>query len=406
MFRHFFIILTIIFTFSAISAQAARESDIDNFERLEKQFEEVYKSTDDYELIISSAEKMDKQAPRAFGKYSARRNEVTLRLAQLYNEKISVSEYENRTQLRKDAKNVNDLYKKYFQVKRKTRAPKDILYLENYIKYIAAKFRVSGPRHINSNAKEALIIARNLNLSAGEIGDIYYFIAMQKVQNMDYAYANEIATDSINDALNQYTLAYGPNHNKVADSIYWLAKAETKKGNAVEAEKKFLQALKQYEDNNYDKTSVFYDIHISLIKLYEATGRKDQATQHVIACAVDNLVNKDAIALYYPVLDFPNDRSVQGYISNVEMKFNIDTHGYAKDIKITSSNNRVYDLFAIKSLKEFRFAPTIKDGEIIESKNVRYDFSYTYFKKMNPYYTNRFYSPSRAILPNYLRGLL
>jgi TonB family protein len=62
---------------------------------------------------------------------------------------------------------------------------------------------------------------------------------------------------------------------------------------------------------------------------------------------------------------------VQKESVNVLLEFDVDENGITKNINVIKSSNEKFNQNSIEAAERFRFAPSVEDGKIVETKNVR-----------------------------------
>ena len=87
---------------------------------------------------------------------------------------------------------------------------------------------------------------------------------------MHYCFLKTIksAKDFFEKANQSYTLAFGPNHFKVGETLFTLAKIDMGWKERENAEKKFLRALEIFEENTELSHTLNQSTHAFLVGLY------------------------------------------------------------------------------------------------------------------------------------------
>ena len=55
----------------------------------------------------------------------------------------------------------------------------------------------------------------------------------------------------------------------------------------------------------------------------------------------------------------------------VVLEFNVDTNGFTKNVHIVESTNKLFNKNSMRAAEKYRYAPAIKEGELVETNGVR-----------------------------------
>ena len=107
-------------------------------------------------------------------------------------------------------------------------------------------------------------------------------------------------------------------------------------------------------------------------------GQTDAATKHCIAASVERPLGFDRhiTPLYRQAPKYPSSAENIRKEGMVIAEFIIDEEGFTKEIKIIESSSSTFHKPSIEAIEKFRYAPSIKDGQRLETKGVRIKMVY------------------------------
>jgi TonB family protein len=365
LFRFLFILS---FIFVCQFGYADEASDQAEFDVLYKTFTDLYANSEDIDPIIEVAEKLYKLSAKVHGEKSINYANVTYNLASLYDERGGTSATE-------DEKKAADLYKDYFEILDKNGAPQDKDYFSKMVVFISAESNAYKSDSKDKYVRKAIEIADNINLPNSTIANYELKFGLLKYTNMQVLKAEDLFESS----LKRFQNEFGENHIKIAENLFWLGKISLAKNREETSEKQFLKALDIFQkEENDDANSLAQSTHAFLVQVYENLGKSDEATKHCRAIAVERQTDFDAYIdpLYRKPPEFPMLKSyefskVQKESVNVLLEFDVDENGITKNINVIKSSNEKFNQNSIEAAERFRFAPSVEDGKIVETKNVR-----------------------------------
>lgn len=356
--------LLIILSFLFISPTFAdEEEDKAEFKRLYAEFNELYATSEELDPIIEIAEKVYEIAPKAYGETHMNTAVVTYNLASLYMEKVGTYYH---PELSKQAK---ILFEEYFDILDENDSPKDKTYVNQYLMYMRSLVDEKDQNNIRLKAKTIRTVANNLNYELYELAHIENTLALLLMKNLQY----ETAKDFFETAKGYYEQAYGSDHIKVAEILFSLAKLDMGWKKRKSAEKQFLNALDIFESNDQAGSGISQSTHAFLVQLYEDMGRSEEATLHCQAVAVERPRDFDVFIepLYRKNPLYPNSALRGGQEGYVILEFDVDTNGFTKNVKAIESDNDKFIKNSVEAAKGYRYAPSVKNGELVETKGAR-----------------------------------
>lgn len=364
----FFLIL--LMATPAFSDEAADKAE---FKKLYAEFNDLYANSEDIDPIIEVAEKLIEIAPKAYGKNHMNTAVVTYNLASLYDEK-GINNFDGDINI-KAAK----LYKRYFEILDDNNKPKDRIYINQYLQYIKTQAFDAKSKSINSNVNKIINFARDINFTNSEMALLEFNVGLLLFKNNDF----KVSTRHFEEASKLYEIEYGPDFFKLGEAEFWIAKLEMGKKRKKSAEMHFLKALKIFEKNPEISGVLKQNTHAFLVALYEEMNRSDDATLHCQAVAEERPKNFDQFIkpLYRKNPNYPSIASLNGATAEVILQFDVDTNGFTKNVKVIESSSKAFNANSIKAAKAYRYAPSIRDGELIETKGARVKILYRMAKR-------------------------
>lgn len=204
-----------------------------------------------------------------------------------------------------------------------------------------------------------------------EIGEVLYFSSKQQWRAPEYLRA----------AYETYNRIYKRPAFKTGLAALWLGKSAKQLNRKKSAEEHFLDALRLFEDTSPPGHQLQIMAHTFLILLYEERGKSDQADAH---CQAISLLRPQATVdghkpLFKKMPIYPRGSSREGYVL---VEFTVTPRGTVADPKIVESEGgKAFERSALEAVKYFRYAPAVKDGELIQTEGVRNLITYTLRKE-------------------------
>ncbi|MEZ5758811.1 MAG: TonB family protein [Emcibacteraceae bacterium] len=365
MVRRIFIILILIFSHAALADEVADKAE---FQKLYAQFNDLYANSEDIDPIIEVAEKLYELAPKIYGKNSQNTAVVTYNLASLYLEKAGsagLSDYDNKAR---------DLFEDYFQILDKIDAPKDKNFVNQYLYYLKSIALEAYQDALPSRVKKLHIIARELDYSQNELADIEFQLGLLLFKNNDF----HKSLDYFELSNANYIKSYGSEHFKVGETYFWIAKLQMGDKKRTSAETSFETALKIFDKNPELSKELKQNTHAFMVQLFEDMGLSDKATLHCQAIAEERPKDFDQYIkpIYrknptFPELESYEIAKLKKEPAEVTLNFDVDTNGFTKNITVIESSNQKFNESSIEAAKGFRYAPTIKDGNLTYTKDAK-----------------------------------
>lgn len=219
-----------------------------------------------------------------------------------------------------------------------------------------------------SSAKRALRIAekypeeKNLDKASIyiQIGEAEYRQGRYRHARRRYTKAKEI-----------YIERFGPTDERVKLPDFYIAKTYLTEKKYNRSSEIFSDITESLEGKTADRDQILLSSHAFLVHIFEKTGQPDKATEHCLAIAYANPTEKlepeKALFKIGPVYPrFAQETGREGYVI---LEYTVSKSGMVKDVEVLEGKNKdIFKKAAIKTVKQWRYAPAIKDGKPIESK--------------------------------------
>lgn len=201
------------------------------------------------------------------------------------------------------------------------------------------------------------------------LGQALYFLT-------DGSYRSARSAKYFRIAFEKYGLLFDKPDARTGLAAFWRGKSAEKRGSSSGAEKRYLEALEIFEQASTDGADEELMAHTYLIKLYEDRGKSDEATLHCQAIShLRPLVGVDgAKPLYKKQLVYPRSAELAKRSGYVLMNFTVTTFGTVTNATIVKSEGGKkgeFERAALDAVTNYRYAPAVQDGELIETPDVR-----------------------------------
>ncbi len=268
-----------------------------------------------------------------------------------------------------DEKRAVELYEKYFHILDNNKTIKDQKYLSQFVALIYADYNAKAEKAKISYIKKAIKIAEGLNLPNSSIANYELNFALLRYKTSNVLQAEKLLKSS----LERYQSEFGEDHFKVGENLFWLAKISMAMKKREKAEIQFLKALEIFDGNDAASIALAQSTHAFLVNLYEDMGLSDKATMHCQAIAQERPKDFDLYIdpLYRRAPEYPDAAQRHSKEGHVILEFTVDENGITKDIQVVESSSKIFENESIKAATKFRFAPSIKEGELVPTLGVR-----------------------------------
>lgn len=358
-------ILSIFLTAHAFADEADDKAE---FKKLYAEFNDLYANSEAIDPIIEVAEKLIEIAPKAYGKNHMNTAVAIYNLASLYSEKGTHYKFSHLSN------QATELFKEYFRILDDNNTPIDRSYIKQYILYMKSLSFDEKGKSINKHAEKVRKFSKEVDYSILELAAIEYDLGLLLFKNTDFQQANRYFKQS-----NEYYLeALGPNHFKVGETYFWMAKLQMGKTQKKRAERFFLKAIDIFEKNPELGFELKQNTHAFLVALYEEMGQSDKATQHCQAVAEERPKDFDHFIKplyrenpYFPDLSQREYSKLKKEKVEVLLEFDVDTNGFTQNVHIIESTNKKFNENSVEAAEKYRYAPAIQDGNLIETNRAR-----------------------------------
>lgn len=161
-----------------------------------------------------------------------------------------------------------------------------------------------------------------------------------------------------------------------ADVDYLSGMNAIKHENYERGERKLLEALATAKQEQAPDNLV-RRIHAGLVIAAQKLGKEEMATNHSVAVARLNAANaeKGMQAIYTEVLDYSQALGQRTAWGGVTVEFTVDEEGFVKDPTFVAGPESLKTV-ALRTVKNFRYAPQVQGGELVATSGVRYKFEF------------------------------
>ena len=165
---------------------------------------------------------------------------------------------------------------------------------------------------------------------------------------------------------------------QIADADFYIGKYQMTKKDFDEAEDSLLRSLEVFE--TYAPNSrITMTNHAFLIRVYEEQGLSDEATKHCRAIGAKTPANpdQDYIPVYRKHPIYPLSAQRAGKEGYAIIELTVDENGFVKDPKVIERDGpSSFETASLDAVRSFRYAPRYENGKPVDSKGVRYRFTY------------------------------
>lgn len=157
-------------------------------------------------------------------------------------------------------------------------------------------------------------------------------------------------------------------------AAFWLGKSAMQRRNHALAEEYFYDALSLFEDTSAPGHEFQMLAHTFLILLYEKRGKSDLADAHCQAISLLRpLTGVDGhMPLYKKVPVYPVEALQWRREGFALIEFTVTIRGTVTNMSVVESKgHKSFERAALEAVKFFRYAPAVKDGELVETQGVR-----------------------------------
>lgn len=359
MYRIILILSIILFAAPLLADEAADKAE---FKKLYAEFNDLYANSEEIDPIIEVGEKLYVLAPKAYGENAKNTAVVTFNLASLYDElgKVNNNEHERKAV---------ELYEEYFKILDKNDTQRDVAYLDHYIIYATAKINVESIKSKGNPIRKIVSIADSIDLAPLKRGHVEFGIGIlyfkAGLQSSSYKHLQK--------AIELYTTEKGNDYIAIGQVLFWQAKIDMAKKKRSKAEANFLRTLDIFEKNGQSGNETVLATHAFLVNLYEDMDQSEKSTKHCVAIGMERKKEFDIFELpiYRKPPEYPSSAARAGREAKVLLEFTVDKEGITRDVRILESSNKTFDKNSIDAIEKFRFAPQVKNGELVETRGVK-----------------------------------
>lgn len=246
-----------------------------------------------------------------------------------------------------------------------------------------ANLKYKGRRTNNEYYDRALEIAR---LSEGDnsplVGKLYFEISQSSLV-LDSGNSNS-SIRTMEKAHKILVKELGEDHRDTAVSAYRLGELAVRAKKYTKAAS-YLERAVSIFDAESPNSRLTQRMHELLVKTYEKSGKREYATKHSQMIGRIKEFNKDPQEegeAYKPIhREFPRYPRIaqqKRKEGQVVVELTVARDGTPHDIRVLESRgDDSFEKASIKAASKFRYAPRYSEGEPVETKGVRYRFTFT-----------------------------
>ncbi|MCL2914243.1 energy transducer TonB [Shewanella corallii] len=160
-------------------------------------------------------------------------------------------------------------------------------------------------------------------------------------------------------------------------AAFQVAKYEMEKRRYSKAEELLLNVVEQFQVLDYSN-AVELAAHAFLVELYEKKGNREEATKHCLAIGSMKpwKDSQEQEPIFRTPPEFPVSAARRGKEGLVKMQFTVDEMGFVREPEvIKSEGGKAYEKSALKTIKNWRYAPKFENGKPLAALNtVQFDF--------------------------------
>jgi tetratricopeptide (TPR) repeat protein len=227
----------------------------------------------------------------------------------------------------------------------------------------------------------------------GDDSEAYADIALDAGTTMFAAGEIDYSVKLIRDAHAAYSSSLGPTHDKTAMATLVLGRVEFQRGDYGAAERLMLDGLPALQTGKPEHVESEMRIRAFLVELLERQDRSSEATEHCLAIGrlSEGREQQEYLPLYRETPVYPMDMLSAGIVGHVDLEFTVDEAGFVREPVVVATEQRQRDSAGRRNLKaaqraaaaksfekealaavsEFRYAPTVVDGEATPTPGVR-----------------------------------
>ena len=352
----FFCILAI----ATLNAHAVEKSpDKKTVNKLYKEYKKNLKAGED-RLAFEAALKIYKITPSIYGEKSKIHIAMTLKLANL------------ATKLR-NYKEAAKYYQIHFDLAQSLNPPKDINYIYSLSRLGNAYKKIYKHDKAIKNFKIAYSFALDSKAKIKTLAHLELKIGEQYLMSHKTTSVRK-ASKYLKLALENSIKIYGKDNILEAQALFLIAKIDTSKKRYNIASERLENVLSIYKLRLKEGNVNILQTHAFLVNTYEKSGNSDKATEHCIAVAEERDLSEDMewTPLFRTQPNYPAgaaNNDIEGYMI---VEFTVNKSGQVRNIKtLKAKNGKYFKNSVYQAIKNFRYAPSTKNGEIISTDGVQ-----------------------------------
>lgn len=175
----------------------------------------------------------------------------------------------------------------------------------------------------------------------------------------------------------------GENHRDTAVSAYRMGELAIRNKKYSKAAN-YLESAVSVFDSEAPNSRLTQRMHELLVKTYESNGQSEAATKHCKTVGRIKEFNKDPEEegeSYTPIFRaqprYPSGAQHNGKEGQVVVELTVASDGTAQDIRVLNlQGHRSFSNASLRAARKFRYAPRYVDGKPVDTKGVRYRFTY------------------------------
>lgn len=164
----------------------------------------------------------------------------------------------------------------------------------------------------------------------------------------------------------------------LAEANFYLGKYEMARKRYKKATSYLQSSLEVFEEYAPAGPTTLTN-HAFLVEAYESLGMRDEATKHCRAIGSLSPANpdRDYLPVYRASPVYPVSAQRSGIEGFAIIELTVDENGFVVDpVVVDSSGYEGFEKASLKAASQHRYAPRFENGQAVETKGVRYRFTY------------------------------
>ncbi|PHZ85863.1 TonB family protein [Paremcibacter congregatus] len=329
---------------------------------------------DEYKTVLKNGSS-DKSIPLAVEIYNLSRR--------IYGEKskIHATAVFNLAQVQSHFTNYEEaahLYQQHLDILEHLETPEDETYLFKFGLLAQTYRQAKELKKAVVWGKKALNMAKSLELPPEKIAP--YELDLGRTYYTTFGKGG-MAARYFEKAYSHFVDAYGEDHIKVADALFWQAKVDFYYHDSEKAAEKFERVRMIFERELSNGHHLIWELYGLLVGAYVEMGDAEKATQRSIAAAEHRPegFDKEVISLFKVAPEYPYSAMLKGIGGHVIVEFTVTETGEVEGIKtIDGENIEIFEEAAHNVAAKFRYVPSLQNGKRVKTEGILHKITFEY----------------------------